>query len=264
MDNAVKPTPREWLKAVFPSGAKIYLKRRAAIILAVAFVLTSTVVASGLSFDQRVSEARRHMRAACQAVQKIAKADAAERSGIKETAAGEASEAERLWAELAKEYAASVPEGYTGDPAWVQRLDDIRLNIARMGKEISTAQWRPAFLSCAHACSLLATMHEANGVTLAIDAMSILRKEVGLARSFMAVGQPQKALALVKDILAARDGVLLAPPLVTSGRDAYREALPQLSLAVDALAEAARDGAEIRSSLDRLAPLVERLYEMAI
>jgi len=165
---------------------------------------------------------------------------------------------------LFKEYVVAVPEGYAGDPAWAQRLEDIRLNIVRMGKEIAADQWRPAFLSCAHACNLLATMHEANGVTLAIDTMSVLRKKVGFARGLLAAGKTEKARALVKEILGARDAVWLAPLPETSSREAYRNALPELSLAVDAVAEAARGGSELKTAFDRLAPLVERIYELAI
>lgn len=218
----------------------------------------------GQTFDQRVSEARRHMRAACQAVQKIVKAPAPEGQSLKNAAATEAAEALKLWSELAKGHAKSVPDGYAGDPAWAPRLEDIRLDIARMAKEISVDEWRPAFLSCAHACSLLATMHEANGVTLAIDAMSVLRKKVGFARGLLTAGKPEKARALVKEILAARDGVLLAPLPDTPSREAYQKALPELSLAVDDLAGAARGGLELKAILDRLAPLVESIYELAI
>jgi len=182
-------------------------------VLALASVvfIVGTAAAADRAFDQRVSEARRHTRAACQAVQGIAKAAPAERAAMTEAAAGEAVEAERLWTGLAKGFSATVPEGYAGDPAWARRLEDIRLNIVRMGKEMSADQWRPAFLSCAHACDLLTAMHEANGVTLAIDAMSVLRKKVGFARGLLAAGKPEKARALVKEILEAGDAVLLAP-----------------------------------------------------
>lgn len=237
---------------------------RKLIILATGLLFAGSGSIWGQSFDQRVSEARRHMRAACQAVQKIVKAPAPEGQSLKNAAATEAAEALRLWSELSKGHAKSVPEGYAGDPAWAQRLEDIRLDIARMAKEITAAEWRPAFLSCAHACSLLATMHEANGVTLAIDAMTALRKKVGFARGLLTAGKPEKARPLVKEILAARDGVLLAPLPDTPSREAYQKALPELSLAVDDLAGAARDGLELKSILDCLAPLVERVYELAI
>lgn len=204
------------------------------------------------------------MRAACQAVQQVVKTAVAERPGIKEAAAGEAAEAERLWTGLGKEYASSVPEGYAGDPSWAPRLEDIRLNIARMRKEITADEWRPAFLSCAHACNLITTIHEANGVTLAIDAMSVLRKKVGFARGLLAAGKPDKARALIKEILAARDAALLAPPPVTSSRDAYLEALPELSQATDALAAAGRGESDMKTTLDKLAAVVERVYELAI
>ena len=235
-------------------------------VLAFALVLfvVGTAAAADQTFDQRVSQARRHMRAACQAVQKIVGADAATRPGIKEAAAADVAQAEKLWTSLAREYSAMVPEGYAGDPSWAPRLEDIRLNIARMGKEISAEEWRPAFLSCAYACNLITTMHEANGVTLAIDAMSVLRKKVGFARGLLTAGKPDKARALLKEILAARDAVLLAPPPAAPNRESYMEALPGLSLATDALAAADRGEFDIKTALDKLAAVVERVYEMAI
>jgi hypothetical protein len=233
-------------------------------ILATAFLVAGTGSISGQSFDQQVSEARRHMRAACQAVQQIANKDVAERLGLKEAAAGDIAQAEKLWTSLAREYSAVIPEGYAGDPSWAQRLEDIRLNIARMRKEITAGEWRPAFLSCAHACNLITTMHEANGVTLAIDAMSVLRKKVGFARGLLTAGKPDKARALIKEILAARDAALLAPPPVTSSRDAYLEALTELSRATDALAAAGRGESDMKTTLDKLAAVVERVYELAI
>jgi hypothetical protein len=234
------------------------------IILATVFILAGAAGVAGQTFDQRVSEARRHMRAACLAVQQIVKTADTERPGIKEAAAGDAAEAGRLWTGLAKEYALSVPEGYAGDPSWAQRLEDVRLNIARMGKEVSADEWRLAFLSCAHACNLITTMHEANGVILAIDTMAALRKKVGFARGLLTAGKPDNARALIKEILAARDAALLAPPPVTSNREAYLGALPELSPAVDALAEAVRGGSDMKTALDSLAALVERVYELAI
>jgi hypothetical protein len=234
------------------------------VIFTTTFFLVSAAVLAGQTFDQRVSEARRHMRAACQAVQQAVKTAVVGRPAIKESAAAEASQAERLWTELAREYATSVPEGYAGDPGWAQRLEDVRLNIARMGKEISAEEWRPAFLSCAHACNLLGSMHEANGMTLAIDAMSVLRKKVGFARGLLAAGKPDKARALVKEILTARDAVLLAPPPDTSTREAYLGALPELSHSVDALAVAVGHGSDLKTALDKLASIVERVYELAI
>ena len=233
-------------------------------ILATALFLAGAGSISGQTFDQRVSEARRHMRAACQAVQQIANKAVADRLGLKEAAAGDIAQAEKLWTSLAGEYSAVIPERYAGDPSWAQRLEDIRLNIARMRKEITAGEWRPAFLSCAHACNLITTMHEANGVTLAIDAMSVLRKKVGFARGLLTAGKPDKARALLKEILAARDAVLLAPPPAAPNRESYMEALPGLSLATDALAAADRGEFDIKTALDKLAAVVERVYELAI
>ena len=227
-------------------------------------MLAGAVVIAGQTFDQRVSEARRHMREACQAVQQVVKAAVAEQPGIKEAAAREAAEAERLWTDLAKEYTSSIPKGYAGDPSWAQRLEDVRLNVARMRKDIASEEWRPAFLSCAHACNLITTMHEANGLNLAIDAMSVLRKKVGFARGLLAAGSTDKARAIVKEILAARDAVFLAPPPVTSNKEAYMEALPELSQSVDALARVVSEGSDIKTAFDKLASVVERVYELAI
>jgi hypothetical protein len=64
--------------------------------------------------------------------------------------------------------------------------------------------------------------------------------------------------------LAARDAVLLAPPPVTSNREAYLEALPELSRSADAMAETVRAGSDMKKALEALAVLVERVYELAI
>jgi len=237
---------------------------RRAFVLTIVLLATATAVAAEQSFDQRVSEARLHMRAACQAVQQMAKAPVAEQDTLKTRATKDVSEAERLWTDLAKTYAVKIPDGYAGDPAWAQRLEDIRLNIARMRSDIVAGHWRPGFLSCAHACGLIATMHEANGVVLAIDAMTVVRKKVGLARGLLAAGSTQKAMALVKEIMAARDAVLLSPAPATPNRNAYLAALSELTQSVDALATAVRTGADVKASLDKLAVIVERVYELAI
>lgn len=237
--------------------------KKLAVVAATVLVASSTALGDQ-SFDRSVSEARRHMRDACQALQNIMKTEAPERPALEKKAAAEAADALGLWSGLAKNYAQTAPQGYAGDPGWAQRLEDVRIDIARMGKEISEGEWRPAFLSCAHACGLLATMHEANGVTLAIDAMAVLRKKVGFARGLLTAGKPASAVSLVKDILAARDGVLMAPLPDTPYRDAYDAALPELSLLIDNLAKAARGGADLKAPLDRLAQYVERVYELAI
>jgi len=234
------------------------------IILATVFVLAGVVGVAGQTFDQRVSEARRHMRAACQGVQQLSRTAPTAQSGLKETAAREAADAETLWTAITREFADSIPEGYIGDPTWAQRLEDVRLDVSRMRKEIAVGEWRPAFLSCAHACNWITTMHEANGVTLAIDTMAALRKKVGYAGGFLRAGKREKAQALVKEILAARDAVLLSPPPATLNQDAYLAALAELSKSVDALAEAIRRGDDIKPVIGQLILLVERVYELAI
>ena len=232
--------------------------------LAMSVLVAGVAYAADQTFDQRVSEARLHMRAACQAVQKLSKAAAGEHVNLKEAAALDVANARELWSGLVKDFSSTIPEGYAGDPMWAFRLEDVRLDLVRMQKEIAEGEWRLAFLSCAHACNWITIMHEANGVTFAIDAMSILRKKVGFARGLLAAGKPDKARALIKEILAARDAVLLAPAPITSNREVYLEALPELSHSADAMAGAARAGSDMKKALDGLAALVERVYELAI
>jgi hypothetical protein len=227
-------------------------------------VAAGTATAGESNFDVRVSEARRHMRAACQAVQKLPKASASEAPALERTAASEVATAVDLWTAVAKEFSTTVPAGYAGEPGWAQRLEDVRLDLVRMQHEIGAGQWRPAFLSCAHACTWITMMHEANGVTLAIDAMATLRKKVGFLKGLLASAAPDRARPLVKDVLAARDAVLLAPPPEGPTRDAYLVALPELSHAVDAVADAARAGADLKAPVAALAAVVERVYELSI
>ncbi len=228
------------------------------------FLVVASASIWGQSFDQRVSAARLHMRASCQAVQKIMKATADERATLKNAAMRAVEQAAGLWSLLAEEFAATVPEGYAGDPGWAQRLEDIRLNVVRMKAEINRDEFRPAFLSCAHACNLITAMHEANGVQLAIDAMAGLRKKVGFARGLLSAGKPEKAKGLIREILTARDVILLSPLPVNDWRERYVEMLPELSRAIDAVAEAVRGQADVKAALDQAATVVETVYELAI
>jgi hypothetical protein len=234
------------------------------------FVVTLLAAASlaaaevPVSFDARVSEARRSMRASCQAVQKLPSASAAETPALERAATGSVATAVKLWTSLTEEYGKAVPEGYAGEPGWAQRLEDVRLDLVRMEREIAAREWRPAFLSCAHACTWITMMHEANGVTLAIDAMTGLRRKTGFLKGLVASHKPERARVLVKEVLAARDAVLLAPPPSGTTRDSYLAALPALSRAVDLVAETARSGGELAKPVAELSAVVERVYELAI
>ena len=234
------------------------------VVTALALTSSLTLAQAPASFDARVSEARRSMRASCQAVQKLPSAPAAEKAALEKSAGENVATAVRLWTALAADFAKAVPEGYAGDPGWAQRLEDVRLDLVRMQREIEGREWRPAFLSCAHACSWIAMMHEANGVTLAIDAMTGLRKKTGLLKGLLASRKPERARGVVKDVLAARDAVLLAPPPDGATRAAYLESLPALSKAADAVAEAARSGGDVAKAAAELSAIVERVYELAI
>lgn len=237
------------------------------ITLAAAALLTLSALSVGAeeaSFDVRVSAARRHMRAACQAVQALPKAQLPETAALEQSAVREVGIAVGAWTEIAREYSAKVPHGYAGDPAWRQRLEDIRLNLVRMEEEIAAKQWRRAFLSCAHACNLLTMMHEANGLTLSIDAMATLRKKVGFFKGLLAANAAERSQGLLKEILVARDSVLLAPPPGGATKEAYLASLPELSRAVDAVAEAARLGGDLKEPVSQLAKVVERVYELAL
>ena len=235
-----------------------------AIALGLALGAAPCIASSDASFDLRVSEARRHMRASCGAMKKIPKATPDAVEALAAEGSREIAVAVDLWSVIVGDFAAAPPPGYAGDPGWAQRLTDVGLNLARMQSEVDGRQWRHAFLSCAHACNLVAMMHEANGVSLASDAMTVLRKKVGYANGLLASAMPERALPVVKAVLSARDGVLLAPPPEGPTRDAYLDALPELSKAADAVAEAVRTGADLKAPMKDLAEIVERVYELAI
>jgi len=232
----------------------------------VALLAAASVAAAEVpvTFDARVSEARRSMRASCQAVQKLPSAGAAEAPALERAANESVGEAVKAWTSIAEEYGRAVPEGYAAEPGWAQRLEDVRLDLVRMQREIAAREWRSAFLSCAHACTWITMMHEANGVTLAIDAMTGLRKKTGFLKGLVASRRPDRAPPLIKEVLAARDAVLLAPPPAGTSRDAYLAALPALSRAVDLVAETARSGGALAKPVADLAVAVERVYELAI
>lgn len=215
------------------------------------------------SFDSEVTAARRAMRASCQAVQGIGAAAEERRPVLAERAATEAGRALELWTGILSRYGTAKPDGYAGDPGWKQRLEDVRLDLVAMRRAIAAGEYRSAFLACAHACSLLAAMHEANGVTLPIDVMARLRKEVKLVQGLLAAGERAAAGARLAAVLAARDAVLLTPAPV-SGYEAYLEGLDGLSRAVDRLAAESRAGGDLVARLKDLAAMVERVYELAL
>ena len=227
-------------------------------------LIAATVTANDLTFDARVSTARRHMRAACQAVQQVPKAAGAGAATLEQTAAREVAAAVDQWTALVNAFSTTPPAGYAGDPGWAQRLEDVRLDLVHMQREIAGKQWRPAFLACAHACTWITMMHEANGVTLAVDAMATMRKKAGFLKGLLASAAPERARPLVREVMAARDAVLLAPPPDGATHDAYVAALPELSSAVDAVAAAARSGTGLKPSAAALTAVVERVYELSL
>ena len=163
------------------------------------------------SFDARVSAVRRHMRSSCQALQAIPKAPEADRARLADAAAGSVAAAVQGWNSLVDDFATRVPDCYAGDPAWAQRLEDVRLLLGRMQREIAAREHRAAFLSCAHACNVFAALHEANGVVRAIDPLFVLRKRVLHFRGLLASAEPDRARGLLREVLGARDAVLLVP-----------------------------------------------------
>jgi len=231
-----------------------------------AFMLYSLTPAlfSSQNFDQRVSEARRHMRAACQVIQKISQAPGDQRLVLKNLSAKESAEAASMWSNLTKDFSKTIPDGYAGDPGWRQRLEDIRLNITRMRSEILAEEFRPAFLSCAHACNLITMMHAANGVQLAIDSMAVLRKKIKITRGLLAAHQYAKALKSTREVLAARDNVLMSPPPQSEFQEKFLAKIADLSRSIDAVALASGNASDLKTALDQAAEIVEHVYELAL
>lgn len=234
-------------------------------IFAVAALLAAGGPQAGdATFDARVSAVRRHMRSSCQSLQAMPKAPEGDGARLADTAVSSVAAALEGWNSVVHDFAPRVPEGYAGDPAWTQRLEDLRLLLGRMGREIAAGEHRSAFLSCAHACNVFAALHEANGVVRAIDPLFVLRKRVLHFRGLLASAEPERARSLLRDVLSARDTVLLVPAPAGPGHGEYIDAVREMSLAADRLAQAARDRAPMAPVAADLAARVERAYELAL
>ena len=216
------------------------------------------------SFDARVSGAWRCMRAACRAAQQLPSAPAGKAPALERKAGQEVAKALARWTAVARDFEKTIPAGYAGDADWARRLRDVQLDLERMQLGIEREEWRSAVLSCSHAAGSLGTMHEANGVTLAVDAVVSLRRKTGYLKGLLAARKTERVPSLVGAVLSARDAVLLAPAPEGGRRRAYLEALSGLSRATDSVADAARSGGDLWGAVDTLSDLVEEIYDLAI
>jgi len=235
---------------------------RAVVLVGVTLVATAGL-GQASDFDARVSEARRSMRASCTAVKKAMKTPGEQVDELRAAAVEDARHAEAAWQRIRDEFADTVPHGYAGDPMWKTRLNDIVLNMQRMHNSLENGELRAGFLACAHTCGMIGAMHEANGVRLPVDAMASLRKKIKVLKGLVKTDKAA-AIRVVPEVLRLRDQVLLTPIPDASSRQAYVKALPELSAAVDAVAEAVRSQEDLVSATNDLRALVETVYESTL
>jgi hypothetical protein len=213
----------------------------------------------------RVTEARRSLRQACRASERLLTARPEERTALELSARKDVAAALDRWTSLVTDFGTAAPPGYSSDPAWGRRLEEVRLDLARMRDEVEGCDFRGAILSCRRATSALGALNEAGGVVLAIDSVAALRRKTGYVRGIVLAGRSEQVPSLVAGLLAARDAVLAAPPPPGPSRRAYLRLLPELNRRVEAVVVAAeRPGGDLFGPIERLRDLVEELYDRAI
>lgn len=212
----------------------------------------------------RVSEARRSLRQACRASERLLMARPEERTALELSARKDVAAALGRWTSLAAELATAAPPGYASGPAWGRRLEEVRLDLARMRDQVEGCDFRGAILSCRRATSALGALNEAGGAVLAIDSVAALRRKTGYVRGIVLAGRSEQVPSLVAGLLAARDAVLAAPPPPGPNRSAYVRLLPELEQKVGAVVAAGSSGGDLLDSIEQLRALVEELYDRAI
>lgn len=215
-------------------------------------------------FDERVSDSRRSLRQACSASEQLLGSGLSGVSSVERKARKAAGEALERWTALSRDFASVVPAGYSGDPAWGSRLEAVRLDVTRMRDEVEARDFRSAVLSCRRVTCALGEMHEANGVILAIDRVTELRRKTAYVRGLFLAGKVNQVPSLIPGLLAARDTILAAPPPAGADRQAHLRLLRRLSRRADALAAAARDGDDFGPSIEQLRVVVDELYDEAL
>lgn len=215
-------------------------------------------------FDARVSDSRRSLRQACRASERLI-AEAGEAvPGLERRAEKSVGAALERWNALAREFVSTVPAGYTGDPAWGRRLEDVRRDLSRMKDEVEVRDFRSAVLSCRRVTCALGEMHEANGVSLAIDRVAELRRKTAYVRGLVLAGKEIQIPPLIPSLLLARDAVRSTPPPARADRQEYSRLLRRLSRGTDALAAAARVGDDLGLPIEQLRVVVDELYDEAL
>lgn len=216
-------------------------------------------------FGFRASEARRNLRQACRASERLLTARPEERTALEQSARKDVAAALGRWTSLATEFATAPPPGYASDPAWGKRLEELRLDLTRMRDQVEGCDFRGAVLSCRRATSALGALNEAGGVVLAVDSVAALRRKTAYVRGIVLAGRNEQVPSLVGGLLAARDAVLAAPPPPGPNRRAYLRLLPELERKIGTVVVAAGSaGGDLLGPIEQLRDLVEELYDRAI
>ncbi len=213
----------------------------------------------------RVTEARRSLRQACRASERLLTARQEARTALELSARKDVAAALGRWTSIVRDFGPAAPTGSSSDPACGRRLEEVRLDLARMRDQLEGCDFRGAILSCRRATSALGALNESGGVVLAIDSVAALRRKTGYVRGIVLAGRSEQVPSLVAGLLAARDAVLAAPPPPGPSRRAYLRLLPELNRRVDAVVVAVeRPGVDLLGPIERLRDLVEELYDRAI
>ena len=220
------------------------------------------------NFDKDVAVCRRVIRDYCAIVQDMMKEKdldtAKQQKGLNLLA-----EARKQWAEIQKTYAANPPAEYAADAQFKARLQDIANAAEDMEKALAAGHPRRSMLACGFGCGLFVTMHEENGLNYALDKLFHLRKTGKTATAVFKVQGIAAVRPLVPVLMRQRNEVLMAalPWPAGDARNAeYAAAVHELSLALDdlAFAVAANDSEKVGIILNKLTPMINKPYGMAL
>ncbi|MBE7557742.1 hypothetical protein HS125_01820 [bacterium] len=240
----------------------------AALVFCFAWCLQVQAAPALAQFDEDVARCRRLIRDYCAIVQEITKQPELDQPR-QQHALELLGSASREWQQIKARYAADPPAEYARDPQFKARLKDIDNALDDMERNLAQGQARRSFQACGFGCGLFVKMHQENGLAYALDKLFALRQTAKTAESVMKTAGIAGVREWMPALMQQRDEVLLAPAPWPEGDErsqAYRDAVLELSRAIDDLALAASDGDadQVSAGLQALVARVNKPYTLAL
>lgn len=240
----------------------------AALLLGSAAWLPAQAAPTLADFDEDVARCRRLIRDYCAIAQEMARQPELD-TARQQLALQFLRSASQEWQQVKVRYAADPPAEYSRDPQFKARLSDVENALEDMERNLAQGQARRSFQACGFGCGLFVKMHQENGLAYALDNLFALRQTAKTVESVMKTTGLEGVHPWMPFLLRQRDEVLLAPapwPRSDERSEAYRDAVQELSRAIDDLALAASDGDTDRVSagLQALVARINKPYTLAL